>query len=187
MPTEPAYPLHPNAKGEASMARSAIAQLGGDPAAVPTGSAGGQESRAAPAPSVLPPTRASGARAVGRVRLGLTRRALARRVKVAPARRSRLAWIWCTKGATGRVAAVFSKRSSRARVEMIITTAPAKAVPAAVSPSPVARTGTVPKLAAQQPAPLRSARGRVLFVAVMRKSLFRQPKRLGRDFRLALG
>ena len=29
--------------------------------------------------------------------------------------------------------------------------------------------------------------GRVLLVAVMRKSLFRQSKRLGRDFRLALG
>jgi hypothetical protein len=28
---------------------------------------------------------------------------------------------------------------------------------------------------------------RVLFVAVMRKSLFRQPRRLGRDLRLALG
>ena len=27
VPTEPAYPLHPNGKGEASMARSAIAQL----------------------------------------------------------------------------------------------------------------------------------------------------------------
>ena len=26
VPTEPAYPLHPNAKGEASMARSAIAR-----------------------------------------------------------------------------------------------------------------------------------------------------------------
>jgi hypothetical protein len=27
----------------------------------------------------------------------------------------------------------------------------------------------------------------VLFVAVMRKSLFRHPRRIGRDFRLALG
>lgn len=35
VPTEPAYPLHPNGKGEASMARSALAVLG-KPAPVPT-------------------------------------------------------------------------------------------------------------------------------------------------------
>lgn len=35
VPTEPAYPLHPNGKGEASMARSAMAVLG-KPAPVPT-------------------------------------------------------------------------------------------------------------------------------------------------------
>ena len=109
------------------MARSAIAQLGGDPAAVPSGSAGGQDIEGRPGAQCLAAHPRVGRRAVGRVRLGLTRRALARRVKVAPARRSRLAQIWCTKGATGRVAAVFSKRSSRSRVEMIITTAPAKA------------------------------------------------------------
>jgi hypothetical protein len=34
VPTEPAYPLHPNAKGEASMARSALAVLG-KPAPIP--------------------------------------------------------------------------------------------------------------------------------------------------------
>src|SRR3954447_3515744 len=33
VPTEPAYPLHPNAKGEASMARSALAVLGKPPPA----------------------------------------------------------------------------------------------------------------------------------------------------------
>jgi lysophospholipase L1-like esterase len=185
IPTEPAYPLHPNGKGEASMARSAMAQLGGNPAAVPTGGAGGQPVEGRRGAQCLAAHPRVGRRGVGRARLGLTRRALARRVRVAPARRSRLAWIWCTRGATGRVAAVFSKRSSRARLEMIITTAPAKAFRQRYPH----RQSLGPGLFRTSPGSNRliyKRRGRVLFVAVMRKSLFRQPKRLGRDFRLAL-
>ena len=54
VPTEPAYPLHPNAKGEASMARSAIAQLGGDPGCRrPPGGAGGQEIEGRPGAQCL--------------------------------------------------------------------------------------------------------------------------------------
>jgi lysophospholipase L1-like esterase len=184
VPTEPAYPLHPNAKGEASMARSAIARLGGNPATVPSGG-GGQEVEGRSGAQCLAAHPRVGRRAVGRVRLGLTRRALARRVRVAPARRSRLAWIWCTKGGTGRVAAVFSKRSSRARVEMILTTAPAKAFRQRYTH----RRSLGPGLFRTSPRSNRllyKRRGRVLFVAVMRKTLFRQSKRLGRDFRLAL-
>ena len=184
VPTEPAYPLHPNAKGEASMARSAIAQLGGNPAVVPTGGSG-QEVEGRRGAQCLAARPRVGRRNVGRVRLGLTRRALSRRVNVAPARRSRLAWIWCTRGGTGRVAAVFSKRSSRARAEMILTTAPARAFRQRYP----RRRSLGPGLFRSSPRSNRllyKRRGRVLFVAVMRKSLFHQSKRLGRDFRLAL-
>jgi lysophospholipase L1-like esterase len=184
VPTEPAYPLHPNGKGEASMARSAIAQLGGTPAVAPTGG-GGQEVEGRRGAQCLAAHPRVGRRAVGRVRLGLTRRGLASRVKVAPARRSRLAQIWCTKRATGGVAAVFSKRSRQARVEMIITTAPARAFRQRYPH----RRSLGPGLFRTSPASNRlvyKRGGRVQFVAVMRKALFRQPKRLGRDFRLAL-
>ena len=186
VPTEPAYPLHPNGKGEASMARSVIAQLGGNPAAVPTGSAGGRQVEGRRGSQCLAAHPRVGRRNVGRVRLGLTRRALAKRVRVAPARKSRLARIWCTRGGTGRVAAVFSKRSSRSRVEMIITTAPARAFRQRYPH----RQSMGPGLFRASPRSNRlvyARRGRVLFVAVMQKWLFRQPKRLGRDFRLALG
>jgi hypothetical protein len=81
---------------------------------------------------------------------------------------------------------VFAKRSSRSRVEMIITTAPAKAFRQRYPH----RRSLGPGLFRSSPRSNRllyARRGRGLFVAVMRKSLFRQPKRLGRDFRLALG
>ena len=168
------------------MARSVIAQLGGNPAAVPTGSTGGRRVEGRRGSQCLAAHPRVGRRNVGRVRLGLTRRALAKRVRVAPARKSRLARIWCTRGGTGRVAAVFSKRSSRARVEMIITTAPARAFRQRYPH----RQSMGPGLFRASPRSNRlvyARRGRVLFVAVMQKRLFRQPKRLGRDFRLALG
>ena len=185
VPTEPAYPLHPNGKGEASMARSAIAQLGGNPAVVPSGGSG-QDIEGRRGAQCLAAHPQVGRRGVGRVRLGLTRRGLARRLKVAPARKSRLAWIWCTKRGTGRVAAVFSKRSSRARVEMVLTTAPARAFRQRYPRRRSLGTGLL-RGSPRSNRLLYKRRGRVQFVAVMRKSLFRQSKRLGRDFRLALG
>ena len=184
VPTEPAYPMHPNAKGEASMARSAIAQLGGNPAAVPTGGAG-QEVEGRRGSQCLAAHPVVGASSVGRVRLGLTRGALARRVRVAPARRSRLAWIWCTRSATGRVAAVFSKRSRKARVEMVLSTAPSKAFRRRYPARQSYGSGLF-RTSPHSNRLIYKRKGRVLFVAVMRKSLLRQPKRLGRDFRLAL-
>jgi len=184
VPTEPAYPLHPNAKGEASMARSAIAQLGGDPSSVGTGAGPGdvEGRRGSQCLAAHPAVRAV---SVGRVRLGLTRRALAKRVRVRPARRSRLAWIYCTKRGTGRVAAVFSKRSGKGRVEMVLSTAPSRAFRGRYP----ARQSYGRGLFRTSPHSSRLVYrrgGRTLFVAVMRKSLFRQPTRLGRDFRLAL-
>jgi lysophospholipase L1-like esterase len=185
VPTEPAYPLHPNGKGEASMARSAIAQLGGDPGRLTSG-AGPQPVEGRRGSQCLARRPTVGRRSVGRVRLGLTRRALGRRVRVAPAQRSRLAWIYCTKHASGRVAAVFSKRSSGARVELVLSTAPSKAFHRRYP----ARQSYGRGLFRTSPHSDRlfyRRSGRTLFVAVMRGSLFRHPRRLGRDFRLALG
>jgi X-Pro dipeptidyl-peptidase-like protein len=61
-----------------------------------------------------------GARNIGRVRLGLTRRALLRRVP-APRRRTERSWRWCVKGGKGTVAAAFTRRG---RVALVRTTAP---------------------------------------------------------------
>ena len=186
VPTEPAYPLHPNGKGEATWrARDGAASLGGPGRRGPPEAAA--RNRGPPRAQCSPPAARSGAGQVGRVRLGYTRRALARRVKVAPARRSRLAQIWCTKRGTGRVAAVFSKRSSRARVEMIITTAPSRRRSGSGYPP---RRSLGPGLFRSSPRSNRLLyvrRGRVLFVAVCKRACSGSPERLGRDFRLALG
>jgi hypothetical protein len=185
VPTEPAYPMHPNAKGEASMGRSAIAQLGGDAGTVGAGTGGGAGSQQVEGRKdslCLARRPAITRRSVGRVRLGLTRRALAKRVRVKPAKRSRLAWIWCTKHATGRVSAVFSKR----RVEMVLSTAPSRAFRRRYPARQSYGSGLF-RTSPHSDRLIYRRKGHVLFVAVMRKSLFRQPKRLGRDFRLALG
>jgi hypothetical protein len=65
-----------------------------------------------------------GARNIGRIRLGYTRRRLLRRVAVAPRRRHSRSYVYCVKGGHGRVVAVFSSRSRRGRVELVTTTAP---------------------------------------------------------------
>ena len=61
-----------------------------------------------------------GPRNIGRVRLGLSRRALLRRLP-APRRRSKRSWSWCVKGGKGRVSAAFTRRG---RVALVATTAP---------------------------------------------------------------
>jgi hypothetical protein len=61
-----------------------------------------------------------GPRNVGRVRLGLTRRQLLRRVP-APRRRTKHSWRWCVKGGRGTVSAAFTRRG---RVALVATTAP---------------------------------------------------------------
>lgn len=60
-----------------------------------------------------------GPRNIGRVRIGLTRRALLRRVPT-PRRRTARSWRWCVKGGQGTVTAVFTKRG---RVALVTTTA----------------------------------------------------------------
>jgi hypothetical protein len=61
-----------------------------------------------------------GPRNVGRVRLGMTRKALLRRLPP-PRRRSKHAWKWCVKGGKGTVSAAFN---GRGRVALVATTAP---------------------------------------------------------------
>jgi hypothetical protein len=61
-----------------------------------------------------------GPRNIGRVRLGLTRRQLLRRVP-APRRRTKRSWRWCVKGGKGTVSAAFSRKG---RVALVTTTAP---------------------------------------------------------------
>ncbi len=61
-----------------------------------------------------------GPRNIGRVRLGLTRKALARRVPV-PRRRTKRSWRWCVKGGKGTVSAAFDRKG---RVALVSTTAP---------------------------------------------------------------
>ena len=63
-----------------------------------------------------------GPRNIGRVRLGYSRRRLLRLPVRAP-RRTRRAFRYCVKRSRGRVTAIFSSRSRRARVRMVVTTA----------------------------------------------------------------
>jgi hypothetical protein len=183
VPTEPAYPMHPNGKGEASMARSAIAVLSRSP--------GGSSGGTTPGLKALGGARCMarhpriGARRVGRIRLGMTRRALARRVPFAPAKRAGRAWIYCTKHASGRVSAVFSKRSRRGRVELTLSTAPSRAFKQRYPHRQRLGSGLF-RTAPGSPRMIYVRHGRVLLVAVMRKDLFHKPRRLSRDLALAL-
>jgi hypothetical protein len=62
-----------------------------------------------------------GPRNIGRVRIGLTRKQLLRRVPT-PRRRTARSWRWCVKGSKGIVSAAFDKRG---RVALVTTTAKA--------------------------------------------------------------
>ena len=178
VPTEPAYPLHPNGKGEASMGRSAIAALSRSPGSGTTGGGGGS------AGSCLARRPEVAAGRVGRVRLGYTRRALAR-LAVAPAKKVRRAYLYCTKRRSGRVAAVFSKRSRAGRVELVLSTAPS----AAFRREYPRRQRLARGLYRSWPGSRRLLgvhRGRVVYVAVANARVLRDPVRLLGDLRLAL-
>jgi len=114
-PTEPAFPLHPNGKGEASMARSTVAALSRPRPSRPFTENGSTACLARRSPI--------GSKNIGRIRLGYTRRAIVRRVRVAPVARSRRAYGYCIKGRAGRVTAVFPGPSAGSRVELVTTTA----------------------------------------------------------------
>jgi lysophospholipase L1-like esterase len=175
IPTEPAYPLHPNGKGLASMARSAIAQLS-KPRPGGTADQGGSGSGAC-----LARRPAVGSRGVGRIRIGYSRRALARRVPVQPVRRRRGAYEYCTKHGAGRVTAVFSRGG---RVELVVSTAPAAAFRRAY-PTRRRMDAGLFRSSPRGQRLLGVRRGRVRFVAVASDRLLRNPRRLLRDLRLA--
>ncbi|HEV7847207.1 MAG TPA: SGNH/GDSL hydrolase family protein, partial [Thermoleophilaceae bacterium] len=99
VPTEPAYPLHPNGKGEASMARSAIAVLSRPRG----GGSGGHTGHR----SCLARRATLGKDRLGRVRLGFTRARLLL-MRVDPVARTADSFRYCTKGGAGAVTAVFS-------------------------------------------------------------------------------
>jgi hypothetical protein len=63
-----------------------------------------------------------GARNIGRIRLGRTRRRL-RRLRVQPRRRTRRTYRYCVKRSRGRVVAVFSSRRRTGRVRLVTSTA----------------------------------------------------------------
>jgi lysophospholipase L1-like esterase len=181
VPTEPAYPLHPNGKGLASMARSAIAVL----SRARRGAGGGGPNPQMSTGRCLARHPAIGARGIGRIRLGVTRRGLARRLRVTPARRTRYANVYCTKRASGRVAAVFSKRSPGGRVELILSTAPAAAFRRAYPERRRLGKGLL-RASPHGRRLLAVRRGRVLFVAVASARVLADPARLGRDLGRAL-
>jgi lysophospholipase L1-like esterase len=177
VPTEPAYPLHPNGKGEASMARSAIAQLSEPRPGASNPPQAGPASCLARRPAI-------GSRGVGRIRLGLTRGALARRVAPPPVRRTRYAQRYCTKGGSGSVTGVFSKRSRTGHVELILSTAPAAAFRRAYPTRRRLARGLF-RASPRSTRVLGVSRGRIRFIAVASRSVLRSPQRLRRDLRLA--
>jgi hypothetical protein len=71
-------------------------------------------------PGCLARTAPIGPSNIGRVRLGLTRTGLLRRVPL-PGRRGKRVWSWCVKGGKGRVSAAFTRGG---RVALVTTTAP---------------------------------------------------------------
>jgi lysophospholipase L1-like esterase len=193
VPTEPAYPLHPNAKGEASMARSAIAVLGQPRQTGGPGTGGGQVGGSAVC--LARRSRVSG-RGVGRIRLGATRAAL-RRIRVSPTQRTRGRMRWCTTGG-GQLTAVFSSRRRTARVVFVATTAPghrirrvhpdsSRAALVRAYPKRVRLTRGLFLSSRRGNALFGVSRGRVSFVAVAGRGALTRVSRLNRALRLALG
>ena len=61
---------------------------------------------------------------LGRVQLGVTRRAMLRDIAPRPARRARHSYRWCVKRSKGRVSAVFSRPGARGRARLVVSNAP---------------------------------------------------------------
>ena len=137
-----------------------------------------------------------GARNVGRIRLGSTRRALLA-LRVRSPRRAHRRLSYCVKGSRGRVTAVFSGRSARARVELVVTTAPGHGnrgirVGSAAArfrrsyPGRVHLRGEVYAAGPKSRLLFGLRRGRVAFMAVGTRAVVGRPARIRRDLRLVL-
>ena len=192
VPTEPAYPLHPNGKGEASMARSAIALLSRPRRESSGGGGAGGTTRGAA--RCLARRSAIGSANIGRVRIGYTRAQLNRRIHVAPLRRTHNSVRYCTKGGPGRLTAVFSRRG---RVELVLSTAAghgnrrvgAGSRTRALARAYPNRTRLAPSLfraASRSELLFGVSRGRVAFVAVTTERVAGNAPVLVRALRLAL-
>ena len=195
VPTEPAYPMHPNGKGEASMARSAIAVLSRPRSG--TGGSGGTGGLVRGEAQCLARRARIGRRGIGRIVLGSTRRELLRRVPVAPVKRKREGFRYCVTGGAGQLTAVFSGRSRRAGVELVLTTAPGYARRHVHTGSRAAafrrafpnrrRLGSGLFFASPRSHILFwVTQGRVRFVAVVGRRVQRHPRRFTHDLRVAL-
>ncbi len=136
-----------------------------------------------------------GPRNIGRIRLGLTRRALLRRARIAPVQRPPRSHRYCVRGRAGRVTAVFSSRSRRARVRLVRTTAlghgnrrvRVRSRAAAFRRAYPNRRRISPGLFRAAPRSRRVLavrRGRVRFIAVADRGLLRHPRVLRRHLRL---
>jgi hypothetical protein len=119
-----------------------------------------------------------GARGIGRVRVGLTRRRLARRVPGAGTETKR-AWRWCVKGSRGRVLAAFTKKG---KVALVATTARRHGSRALRPGMRTSRRGTF-RVGSRLVVGVR--RGKVRFVAVASRGVVRNRKLLRRYLRLA--
>jgi hypothetical protein len=120
------------------------------------------------------------------VRLGYTRRGLARRLPVSPARRTANSYRYCTKRNSGSVTAVFSKRSRSSRVELVLSGAPSKAFHRAYPTRRRIARGLF--RASPRSRRLLGVRGdRIRFIAVAGERALRNRARLLRDLKLARG
>ena len=78
--------------------------------------------RRVPPPACLAGRSPIGPRNIGRIRLGLTRRALSR-IPVKPIRRTRRSYVYCVNGSRGRVTVVVPARGRGGARELVTTTA----------------------------------------------------------------
>jgi hypothetical protein len=135
-----------------------------------------------------------GRRNIGRIRLGLTRARLARRI--GPSRRGRLVTRWCVRRSRGRVSAVFTRRSSRSKAVLVATTARGHGNRRVRPGSSTRRLRRAyPRLRRVRRGVFRAnpssprlfgvRRGRVRVIAVASKRLLRSPRSLRRSLRRA--
>lgn len=137
-----------------------------------------------------------GPRNVGRVRLGYTRREMLRRIRPQPVRRGRYVYRWCAKRSSGRVTAVFSRRSARGRARLVTTTASRhgmRGVRRGVGvgrllrrfPSARLLSRGLYRAGSRSPRIFGTRRGKVRFVGVADRGLLRSRKELRRYLRRA--
>lgn len=142
--------------------------------------------------------RTSGRRRIGRLAVGLTRSALARRISPRPVRADARAVAWCVSGrGGGRMTAVFHSAVPSARASLVATTSPAHKTRAIGAGSSVAalrkrfpRARAITRGAIQAfPGSRRVfgvSRGRVRAIAVVSAALLRDRAALRADLREAL-